>query len=141
MAFLHDGLTFTGQTPHPHIQSAPQDAADHQHQTHYSGVECEEQDGGQEHRGKRQLVHCLDRFLGCEPGPGPGSSSAGAPVGQAAVVEDALAGVEAGRNGGFGLVVGVARAGAHTPAAELRRHGADLVIANLADLLTDGNKR
>ncbi|HEV7861075.1 MAG TPA: beta-phosphoglucomutase family hydrolase [Acidimicrobiia bacterium] len=51
---------------------------------------------------------------------------------EAAVFEDALAGVEAGRAGGFGFVVGVDRTG---QAEELRRHGADIVVADLADLL------
>lgn len=50
----------------------------------------------------------------------------------AAVFEDALAGVAAGRAGGFGFVVGVDRAG---QAGELRAHGADVVVADLADLL------
>ncbi|MBO0681704.1 MAG: beta-phosphoglucomutase family hydrolase [Candidatus Dormibacteraeota bacterium] len=51
---------------------------------------------------------------------------------QAAVFEDALAGVEAGRAGAFGLVVGVDRAG---QAVALRQHGADLVVSDLAELL------
>jgi HAD superfamily hydrolase (TIGR01509 family) len=51
---------------------------------------------------------------------------------QAAVFEDALAGVAAGRAGGFGFVVGVDRAG---QAAALREHGADVVVKDLADLL------
>jgi beta-phosphoglucomutase family hydrolase len=51
---------------------------------------------------------------------------------QAAVFEDALAGVAAGRAGQFGFVVGVDRAG---QAEALRRHGADLVVSDLADLL------
>jgi len=50
----------------------------------------------------------------------------------AAVFEDALAGVAAGRAGAFGLVVGVDRAGQE---AELRAHGADVVVRDLADLL------
>ena len=50
----------------------------------------------------------------------------------AAVFEDALAGVAAGRAGGFGCVVGVDRAG---QADELRRHGADVVVTDLAELL------
>ena len=50
----------------------------------------------------------------------------------AAVFEDALAGVAAGRAGGFGCVVGVDRAG---QADELRKHGADIVVTDLADLL------
>jgi HAD superfamily hydrolase (TIGR01509 family) len=48
-----------------------------------------------------------------------------------AVVEDALAGVEAGRRGGFCMVVGVDRTG-HADA--LRRHGADIVVADLSQL-------
>ena len=51
----------------------------------------------------------------------------------AAVFEDALAGVEAGRAGGFGYVVGVNRA---DQADALREHGADVVVDDLADLLT-----
>ncbi len=50
---------------------------------------------------------------------------------RSAVVEDALAGVEAGHRGGFGLVVGVDRA---SHADELREHGADLVVRDLAEL-------
>jgi beta-phosphoglucomutase family hydrolase len=51
---------------------------------------------------------------------------------QAAVFEDALAGVEAGRAGDFGWVVGVDRSG---QAEALRRRGADIVVADLAELL------
>ena len=50
----------------------------------------------------------------------------------AAVFEDALAGVAAGRAGGFGCVVGVDRVG---QADELREHGADVVVTDLAELL------
>ncbi|HEX2191581.1 MAG TPA: beta-phosphoglucomutase family hydrolase [Acidimicrobiales bacterium] len=50
----------------------------------------------------------------------------------AAVFEDALAGVEAGRAGGFGYVVGVDRAG-HGEA--LRQRGADVVVDDLEELL------
>ncbi len=50
----------------------------------------------------------------------------------AAVFEDARAGVAAGRAGGFGCVVGVDRGG---QAAALREAGADLVVADLAELL------
>jgi beta-phosphoglucomutase family hydrolase len=53
---------------------------------------------------------------------------------QAAVYEDALAGVEAGRAGKFGLVVGVDRVG---QADELRAHGADIVVKDLAELMDD----
>jgi beta-phosphoglucomutase family hydrolase len=58
---------------------------------------------------------------------------------QAAVFEDALAGVEAGRAGDFGCVVGVDRVG-HGHADDLRAHGADLVVTDLAELL-DGDRR
>ncbi len=50
----------------------------------------------------------------------------------AAVFEDALAGVAAGRAGGFGYVVGVDRAG---QAEALKTHGADIVVQDLAELL------
>jgi beta-phosphoglucomutase family hydrolase len=56
----------------------------------------------------------------------------GVTASEAAVFEDALAGVEAGRAGGFAFVVGVDRVG-HADA--LRAHGADVVVADLADLL------
>src|SRR6266700_4208988 len=55
-----------------------------------------------------------------------------APPAEAAVLEDALAGVEAGRAGGFAYVVGVDRVG---QAEALRRHGADVVVSDLAELL------
>jgi HAD superfamily hydrolase (TIGR01509 family) len=52
-----------------------------------------------------------------------------------AVVEDALAGVEAGRRGGFGRVVGVDRARTPATRTALLKHGADLVVDDLAELL------
>ena len=51
---------------------------------------------------------------------------------RAVVIEDALSGVEAGSNGNFGLVIGVARKG---NADELRRHGAHLVVNDLGKLV------
>lgn len=51
---------------------------------------------------------------------------------RAVVVEDALSGVAAGRAGGFGLVVGVAR---RRNATELAAAGADAVVEDLAELL------
>ena len=51
---------------------------------------------------------------------------------QAAVFEDALAGVAAGRAGRFGCVVGVDRVG---QAEALRAHGADIVVRDLVELL------
>jgi beta-phosphoglucomutase family hydrolase len=56
----------------------------------------------------------------------------GVPPEGAAVFEDALAGVEAGRAGGFGFVVGVDRV---HHAYALREHGADTVVSDLAELL------
>lgn len=57
----------------------------------------------------------------------------GVSAARAAVVEDALAGVQAGRAGQFGLVIGVDR-GASGEA--LRENGADLVVRDLGELLT-----
>ena len=51
---------------------------------------------------------------------------------QPAVFEDALVGVEAGRAGHFGFVVGVDRVG---QAEALRARGADIVVDDLAELL------
>ena len=51
---------------------------------------------------------------------------------QCAVYEDALAGVESGRAGNFGCVIGVDRVG---QADALREHGADVVVKDLAELL------
>jgi len=54
---------------------------------------------------------------------------------RAAVVEDALAGVQAGRAGGFGLVVGVDRTGPRSGhAASLARNGADVVVRSLDEI-------
>lgn len=50
------------------------------------------------------------------------------------VFEDAISGVEAGRAGGFGLVVGVNRT---DQADALREHGADIVVNDLSELLED----
>lgn len=69
--------------------------------------------------------------------PAPDSFLAGAKAlgvgpSEAAVFEDALSGVRAGRAGNFGYVVGVDRA---NQADALREHGADVVVTDLADLL------
>jgi HAD superfamily hydrolase (TIGR01509 family) len=71
--------------------------------------------------------------------PAPDTFLAGARAlrvepGQAAVFEDALAGVAAGRAGNFGFVVGVDRTG---QAGALRAHGADVVVSDLSELLAD----
>ncbi|HXP18746.1 MAG TPA: beta-phosphoglucomutase family hydrolase [Streptosporangiaceae bacterium] len=61
-----------------------------------------------------------------------GARALGLEPAAAAVYEDALAGVAAGRAGRFGFVVGVDRAG---QAAELKARGADIVVTDLAELL------
>ena len=61
------------------------------------------------------------------------------PAGHAVVFEDALAGVEAGHAGHFALVVGVDRV---NQADALHEHGADVVVEDVADLLSqDGGAR
>ena len=55
----------------------------------------------------------------------------GVEAARSVVVEDALSGVEAGRRGGFGLVIGVDRLG---HAAELAEAGADVVVDDLAEV-------
>jgi beta-phosphoglucomutase family hydrolase len=61
-----------------------------------------------------------------------GARELGVEPAQATVFEDALAGVEAGRAGRFGFVVGVDRVG-HADA--LREHGGNVVVSDLAELL------
>jgi beta-phosphoglucomutase family hydrolase len=61
-----------------------------------------------------------------------GARELGLSASEAAVFEDALAGVAAGRAGEFGFVVGVDRVG---QAEQLRDHGADVVVEDLADFL------
>ncbi len=63
-----------------------------------------------------------------------GASALDASAAQAAVFEDALAGVEAGRAGSFGHVVGVDRSG---QAEALSARGADVVVSDLAELLDE----
>ncbi len=81
-------------------------------------------------------VVAAERGLRGKPAPDTFLAAAGdlhVPAGRAAVFEDALAGVEAGRAGHFALVVGVDRVG---QAAELSEHGADIVVQDLAELLS-----
>jgi len=77
--------------------------------------------------GERQLKGkpAPDTFLAA-------ADALGVPPAAAAVFEDALAGVEAGRAGAFGFVIGVDRTG---QADALRKHGADVVVSDLAELL------
>src|SRR5262249_26515824 len=70
-----------------------------------------------------------------KPAPGTFLMAAdllGVPPRRAVVIEDAISGVEAGREGDFGLVIGVARKG---NANELERHGAHLVVSDLEELV------
>ncbi|MCH0561911.1 MULTISPECIES: HAD family phosphatase [unclassified Streptomyces] len=80
-------------------------------------------------------VTARDRALRGKPAPDTYLEAArdlGVEPGAAAVFEDALAGVEAGRAGRFGVVVGVDRVG---QAEQLTAHGADIVVRDLAELL------
>jgi alpha,alpha-trehalose phosphorylase len=61
-----------------------------------------------------------------------GARRIGAPPERCVVVEDALVGVEAGRAGGFGLVIGVSQPG---DGAGLLAHGADVVVDDLGILV------
>jgi HAD superfamily hydrolase (TIGR01509 family) len=61
-----------------------------------------------------------------------GARAVGVGADQAAVYEDALAGVESGRAGNFAFVVGVDRVG---QADALKSHGADVVVKDLSELL------
>lgn len=82
--------------------------------------------------------------LAGKPGPDLFLESArrlGVPPAHAAVVEDALAGVEAGRRGGFALVVGVDRADGPDTRRRLLGHGADVVVNDLLELLVEGAGR
>lgn len=61
---------------------------------------------------------------------------------RAAIVEDAVGGVEAGRKDGFGLVIGVVRARDAAHGAEaLLAHGADVVVADLGEIELSGGLR
>ncbi|WP_026341257.1 beta-phosphoglucomutase family hydrolase [Actinomadura atramentaria] len=84
-------------------------------------------------------VVAAERDLAGKPAPDTfleGARELGVAAAQAAVFEDALAGVEAGRAGRFGYVVGVNRVdGEH--AAALATHGADRVVDDLSELMGD----
>lgn len=80
-------------------------------------------------------VVAKDKHLPGKPAPDTfvaGADALGVRPAEAAVFEDALAGVEAGRAGGFGTVIGVDRVG---QAEELRAHGADIVVGDLSELI------
>ncbi len=67
------------------------------------------------------FLKCLELLGGREPQ-------------RAMVVEDAISGVQAGRNGGFGLVLGVDHVG---EAEALRQHGANWVITDFNEISAD----
>ncbi|MFW9854764.1 MAG: beta-phosphoglucomutase family hydrolase [Candidatus Thorarchaeota archaeon] len=50
------------------------------------------------------------------------------------IIEDAVSGVQAGRNGGFGMVIGIAR---DRNFHELRKNGADIVVSDLGEVTVD----
>jgi beta-phosphoglucomutase family hydrolase len=82
-------------------------------------------------------VVITERKLKGKPAPDSflaGAAALGVDKENAAVFEDALSGVQAGKAGGFGYVVGVDRVG---QAAELATQGADVVVQDLAELLED----
>jgi beta-phosphoglucomutase family hydrolase len=82
-------------------------------------------------------IVAAERHLRGKPAPDPFLAAAEelkVPAAEAVVFEDALAGVEAGRAGDFGYVVGVDRVG-QRQADALREHGADIVVDDLAELL------
>ncbi|MDP8253360.1 MAG: trehalose-phosphatase [Candidatus Kaelpia aquatica] len=62
------------------------------------------------------------------------ASNIGVEPSRSVVVEDATSGVEAGRNGGFGLVIGIAR---ESHFKDLLDSGADVVVSDLADMSVD----
>jgi beta-phosphoglucomutase family hydrolase len=63
-----------------------------------------------------------------------GADRLGCGADEAAVFEDAIAGVQAGRAGHFGIVVGVDRVGPEH-GKELQHEGADIVVTDLGQLL------
>jgi beta-phosphoglucomutase family hydrolase len=83
-------------------------------------------------------VEASERGLAGKPAPDTFIEAArllGAAVGASVVFEDAISGVEAGRAGAFGLVVGVDRTGSGDA---LAAHGADVVVEDLRTLLPPG---
>jgi beta-phosphoglucomutase family hydrolase len=100
-----------------------------------------------------QAAGLLDRFqtrvdgevsaeLGINGKPEPdiftvAADNLGVPYDQAVVVEDAVSGVQAGRKGNFGLVLGIAREGNHKA---LKQNGADIVVDDIGDIGYEGIK-
>ncbi|MEC4680496.1 MAG: HAD-IA family hydrolase, partial [Nitrospirota bacterium] len=77
----------------------------------------------------------LEQHLSGKPAPDSyleGAKRLGVDPKRSVVVEDAISGVQAGRNGKFGLVIGVDRKG---NAEELKKNGADVVVKDLGEFL------
>jgi HAD superfamily hydrolase (TIGR01509 family) len=117
-----------------------------------SGMRCAVVSSSANARSVLHAVGIMELFDGCVDGhdaeradlagkPAPDTYLAGArllhlPAADVAIFDDALAGVEAGRNGGFGFVVGVDRSGHGN---ELHTHGADVVVSDLGELLAEND--
>lgn len=87
--------------------------------------------------GRVDGVTIRERQLRGKPAPDSfleGARVLGVPAEQAAVFEDALSGVRAGRSGGFGYVVGINRVDA-AHGAGLEQNGASVVVTSLEELL------
>ena len=87
--------------------------------------------------GRIDGVTLAEQHIAGKPAPDSflaGAKLAGARPNQAAVFEDALSGVEAGRAGSFGYVIGVDRVG---QGDALLAHGADVVVTDLGELVED----
>ena len=83
-------------------------------------------------------IAATEMKLGGKPAPDTYLAAAralGVGPAESAVFEDALAGVEAGRAGAFGYVVGVDRVG---QSKALLQHGANVVVSDLGELLAEG---
>ena len=62
------------------------------------------------------------------------AAQVGLKPGECVVVEDAISGVQAGKNGNFGLTLGIAR---EIDGATLIKHGADIVVRDMAEISLD----
>lgn len=79
-------------------------------------------------------VTAKEKNLGGKPSPDMflhAAEELGVEPGRCVVIEDAISGVQAGRNGNFGLVIGIAR---KENKEELIENGADIVLNDLGDI-------
>jgi len=82
-------------------------------------------------------IYAADRGLPGKPAPDTfieGARLVGVAPAESIMVEDAMSGVQAGRAGGFGLVIGIDRGAGE---AALLENGADIVVKDLGDFLSD----